>query len=75
MTIQINTSANGVHGTTTDAEYYILCPQRATEVPGLITHLISRDICEKRQAESYHKCPTCIRSALFKARNPSPPSA
>ena len=50
-------------------EYYILCPQRATEVPGLITHLISRDICERRQAESYHKCPNCIRSRIWRERN------
>jgi len=53
-------------------EYYILCPQRATEVPGLITHLISRDICEKRQAESYHKCPNCIRSRIWRERNGHP---
>lgn len=50
-------------------EYYILCPQRSTEVPGLITHLISRDICEKRQAENYHKCPNCIRSRIWRERN------
>lgn len=67
MTIQINTTGPGT--ATPEAEYYILCPQRATEVPGLITHLISRDICEQRQGESYHKCPTCIRSAIFRARN------
>ncbi len=50
-------------------EYYILCPQRATEVPGLITHLISRDICERRQAENYHKCPNCIRSRIWRETN------
>ncbi len=50
-------------------EYYILCPQRATEVPGLITHLISRDICERRQVENYHKCPNCIRSRIWRERN------
>ena len=50
-------------------EYYILCPQRATEVPGLITHLISRDICERRQAENYHKCPNCIRSRIWREHN------
>ena len=50
-------------------EYYILCPQRATEVPGLITHLISRDICERRQAENYHKCPNCIRSRIWREVN------
>lgn len=49
-------------------EYYILCPQRATEVPGLITHLISRDICEKRQSEHYHKCPNCVRSRVWRER-------
>ncbi len=75
MTIQINTAGPGTQAPTADAEYYILCPQRATEVPGLITHLISRDICDKRQSESYHKCPTCIRSAIFRARNGLTPSA
>jgi len=54
------------------AEYYILCPQRADDVPGLITHLISRDVCDKRQAESYHKCPNCVRSLLWRARNGVP---
>ena len=53
-------------------EYYILCPQRATEVPGLITHLISRDICEKRQSEHYHKCPNCVRSRVWRERNGLP---
>ncbi len=53
-------------------EYYILCPQRPTDVPGLITHLISRDICEKRQAENYHKCPNCVRSRLWRERNGLP---
>ena len=53
-------------------EYYILCPQRPTDVPGLITHLISRDICEERQAENYHKCPNCIRSRVWRERNGLP---
>jgi hypothetical protein len=53
-------------------EYYILCPQRATDVPGLITHLISRDICEKRQTENYHKCPNCVRSRMWRERNGLP---
>jgi hypothetical protein len=75
MTIQINTTGQGQSPVAQDAEYYILCPQRATEVPGLITHLISRDICEKRQAENYHKCPTCIRSAIFRARSGKPAPA
>ncbi|MCG3134186.1 MAG: hypothetical protein HMLKMBBP_01473 [Planctomycetes bacterium] len=74
MTIQINTPT-GTISTGPDAEYYILCPQRATEVPGLITHLISRDICAKRQAENYHKCGTCIRSLVWKQRNGLAPAA
>ncbi len=76
MTIQINSSTGQGTGTTgSDAEYYILCPQRATEVPGLITHLISRDICDQRQGENYHKCPTCVRSRLFRLRNGALPTA
>jgi hypothetical protein len=71
MTIQIN--ANGVHGAGgSTAEYYILCPQRPDDLPGLITHLISRDVCAKRQDESYHKCPNCIRSRLWRQRNGLP---
>jgi hypothetical protein len=74
-------SANGVSGTAGApsvsatggaVEYYILCPQRATELPGLITHLISRDICEKRQSEHYHKCPNCVRSRIWRERNGLP---
>ncbi|MCU0724570.1 MAG: hypothetical protein MUE73_02085 [Planctomycetes bacterium] len=49
-----------------DAEYYILCPQRPENAPGLITHLISVDICRKRQAEGFHKCPNCVRSDIWK---------
>ena len=65
------TDADSGEAVTAEApmEYYILCPQRPTEVPGLITHLISRDICEKRQAENYHKCPNCIRSCTWRERN------
>jgi hypothetical protein len=58
--------------TTGSIEYYILCPQRATDVPGLITHLISRDICEKRQSEHYHKRPNCVRSRVWRERNGLP---
>jgi hypothetical protein len=49
-----------------DAEYYILCPQRPENAPGLITHLISVDICRKRQDEGFHKCPNCVRSDIWK---------
>ena len=68
-----DSSASAGAGPSTGAiEYYILCPQRATEVPGLITHLISRDICEKRQTEHYHKCPNCVRSRVWRERNGLP---
>ncbi len=50
-------------------EYYILCPQRPDDVPGLITHLISREICERRQQEQFHKCPNCVRSAIWREGN------
>ena len=65
------TSDSGAAG----IEYYILCPQHDTEVPGLITHLISRDICEKRQTENYHKCPNCVRSRVWRERNGLPVEA
>jgi hypothetical protein len=57
-----------VSATGSSMEYYILCPQRPTDLPGLITHLISRDICDKRQSEHYHKCPNCVRSRLWRER-------
>jgi hypothetical protein len=71
MTIQIQANGQGAGGST--VEYYILCPQRPDDAPGLITHLISRDVCEKRQTESYHKCPNCIRSRVWRQRNGLPP--
>ena len=64
--------AQGSNSAASSIEYYILCPQRATDVPGLITHLISRDICEKRQSENYHKCPNCVRSRIWRERNGLP---
>jgi hypothetical protein len=64
---QASISATG-DATPGSIEYYILCPQRATDVPGLITHLISRDICQKRQSENYHKCPNCVRSRVWRER-------
>lgn len=51
-------------------DYYILCPTRPTPEPALISHLISRDICAKRQAENFHKCPTCVLSAIWKKAHP-----
>ena len=57
-----------------DSEYYILCPQRPENAAGLITHLISTDICEKRQADGFHKCPNCTRSDVWQRQygNPRP---
>jgi hypothetical protein len=51
-------------------EYYILCPTRASPEPALISHLISRDICARRQDENFHKCPTCVRSRIWAAAHP-----
>ena len=53
-------------------EYYILCPQRPNDEPGLITHLISKEICGERQAENFHKCGNCIRSRVWRERNGYP---
>lgn len=51
-------------------EYYILCPTRPEQEPSLISHLISRDTCEKRQGENFHKCPNCVRSRIWQAAHP-----
>ena len=52
-----------------DKEYFILCPQRPENEPGLITHLISVDICAKRQEQGFHKCPNCVRSEIWQKQN------
>jgi hypothetical protein len=51
-------------------DYYILCPTRPEQEPALISHLISRDICEKRQSENFHKCPNCVRSRIWQDAHP-----
>ena len=48
-------------------DYYILCPTRPEAEPALISHLIGRDMCEKRQSEGFHKCPNCVRSRIWQA--------
>jgi hypothetical protein len=55
-----------------ETDYYILCPQRPRNAPGLITHLISVDICGKRQAEGFHKCPNCVRSEMYQKEHGEP---
>lgn len=55
-----------------EKEYYILCPQRPENEPGLITHLISVDICAKRQKDGFHKCPNCVRSEIWKRQHGEP---
>jgi hypothetical protein len=57
-----------------ESEYYILCPQRPENAPGLITHLISVDICNKRQGEGFHKCPNCTRSEVWRRENQKRPA-
>ena len=55
-----------------DTAYYILCPQRPENAPGLITHLISVDICRTRQSEGFHKCPNCVRSDVWRKQYGDP---
>jgi hypothetical protein len=55
-----------------ETDYYILCPQRPGNAPGLITHLISVDICRRRQDDGFHKCPNCVRSDVFKRQHGEP---
>ena len=52
-----------------ETDYYILCPQRPRNAPGLITHLISVDICRKRQDDGFHKCPNCVRSDAWRKQH------
>ncbi len=52
-------------------EYYILCPKKPAGEGVLIQHLISKDICEERQDEGYHKCPSCVRSRMWQESHPA----
>jgi hypothetical protein len=36
-----------------------LCPTRVDLEDTLFAHLITKDICQQRQRQHYHKCPTC----------------
>ena len=55
-------------------EYYILCPKRPDNEEGLITHLISRDICRERQLAFFHKCPNCMNRDPSITRGVEPPA-
>ena len=36
-----------------------LCPTRVDGAQTLVAHTITQDLCQARQCEHYHKCPTC----------------
>jgi hypothetical protein len=44
------------------------CPTPVSPHRPLIFHHISRGTCSKRQGEQYHKCFSCMNSALEQAR-------
>ena len=37
-----------------------LCPTRVDDHPALVAHRITEAMCQARQREHYHKCPTCV---------------
>jgi hypothetical protein len=39
-----------------------LCPTRVDGVQTLVAHTITQAICQARQREHYHKCPSCAHS-------------
>ena len=39
-----------------------LCPTRANDEPVLIAHMITFAMCQQRQREHFHKCPTCVHN-------------
>ena len=47
-----------------------LCPTRVDKEQTLFAHMITTAMCQERQREHYHKCPTCnlnnLRAALAK---------
>jgi hypothetical protein len=47
-----------------------LCPTRFDKEQTLFAHMITTAMCQERQRQHYHKCPTCshnnVRAALGK---------
>ena len=58
-----------------------LCPTRVDGAPTLVAHTITQPMCQTRQREHYHKCPTCALNNARAAERErsagvsSPPSA
>ena len=52
-----------------------VCPTRIDGSPGLVTHKITRGVCQDRQRGRYHKCFTCSYNNAFVAVHglPEPP--
>jgi len=42
-----------------------LCPTRVDGEPVLFAHMITVPICQQRQRDHYHKCPTCVHSNVL----------
>ncbi len=36
-----------------------LCPTRVDLEDTLFAHMIAKDMCQERQRQHYHKCPSC----------------
>ena len=47
---------------------WLRCPTPVSSHRPLIAHQISKETCHARQRELYHKCFTCMNSALQQAR-------
>jgi hypothetical protein len=39
-----------------------LCPTRIDAAPMLFAHVVSPQMCQQRQRDSYHKCFTCVHN-------------
>ena len=37
-----------------------MCPTQAGDMRPLITHMVPRELCSKRQREFYHRCHRCL---------------
>jgi len=59
------------------SDRFLECPRREDDAHALITQLITRNVCEQRQRDGYHKCPRCLNrtiGAISPAPATSPPA-
>ncbi len=51
------------------------CPTRVDGGDSLIAHVITLEVCTKRQREHYHKCYTCVHQGAGASLTPAAPAS